>query len=82
MITQSYLQSGEQYVQKTDGSLTQAWIQPQSSSFALLLWFSCTHTSTLCPHSIAPADGTTHTTEAKGNYTTALLPWTQELQPV
>lgn len=41
-----------------------------------------THTSTLYPHSNAPADGRTHSTEAKGNYTTELSPWTQELQPV
>ena len=37
---------------------TQAWIQPLTSSFAPLLWLSCTH---LHPHSNAPADGMTQT---------------------
>lgn len=50
---------------------TQAWIQPLTSSFAPLLWLSCTH---LHPHSNAPADGMTQTTEAAGNYTTELDP--------
>lgn len=44
IITRSYLQSLEQYVQKTDGSSKQAWIQPPWSSFTLLSWLSCRHT--------------------------------------
>lgn len=83
IITRSYLQSVEQYVQKTrrlfKTSLDSATvIQLHAALMALMQ----TYTSTLYSGSNAPADGTTHSTEAKGNNTTELSPWTQELQPV